>query len=190
MSKLKAIGLAIAMAVAPMMASAAVIQMIDGGVTPVTVGDTLYYAENGINGGADSRVFTLTSVPISQSNLAAEFTTLEFTGLFQGLSIQLTNNLGTFAASLIGPNANNTGDLYGLSTLFNAINGFTQTLSVTWTGINTASNGGNAAGLLIQAVPSAVPVPAAGFLMIGALGGLAALRRRRKTAAPAALAAV
>ena len=32
---------------------------------------------------------------------------------------------------------------------------------------------------------SAVPVPAAGFLLVGALGGLAALRRRKKAAAAA-----
>lgn len=31
-------------------------------------------------------------------------------------------------------------------------------------------------------VPAAVPVPAAGFLLVGALGGLAALRRKRKAA--------
>jgi hypothetical protein len=34
----------------------------------------------------------------------------------------------------------------------------------------------------VSIVPVPVPVPAAGFLLIGALGGLAALRRRRKTA--------
>lgn len=34
----------------------------------------------------------------------------------------------------------------------------------------------------IQIVPAAVPVPAAGFMLFGALGGLAALRRRRATA--------
>lgn len=35
----------------------------------------------------------------------------------------------------------------------------------------------------IAAVPAAVPVPAAGFLLAGALGGLAALRRRKALAA-------
>jgi len=34
----------------------------------------------------------------------------------------------------------------------------------------------------LQSVPAAVPVPAAGLLMIGGLGGLAAVRRRRKAA--------
>ena len=32
----------------------------------------------------------------------------------------------------------------------------------------------------LQYTPSAVPVPAAGFLLFGALGGLAALRRRKQ----------
>ena len=36
------------------------------------------------------------------------------------------------------------------------------------------------ANLYAQKIPSPVPVPAAGLLLLGALGGLAALRRRRK----------
>lgn len=43
-----------------------------------------------------------------------------------------------------------------------------------------ANNDDNHDDLVIRV--SAVPVPAAGFLLFGALGGLAALRRRRKTA--------
>lgn len=39
----------------------------------------------------------------------------------------------------------------------------------------------NSSQNLVNAVPSAVPVPAAGGLLIAGLGGLAALRRRRKS---------
>jgi hypothetical protein len=41
-------------------------------------------------------------------------------------------------------------------------------------------NGLSHANLYGTLTPAAVPIPAAGFLLIGALGGLAALRRRRK----------
>ena len=40
--------------------------------------------------------------------------------------------------------------------------------------------GGASDSFVSSSVPSAVPIPAAGFLLLGALGGLAALRRRRK----------
>lgn len=46
------------------------------------------------------------------------------------------------------------------------------------------NTGGDNIGAVLSSVTlSAVPVPAAGFLLIGALGGLAALRRRRALAA-------
>lgn len=51
------------------------------------------------------------------------------------------------------------------------------TTSGSWT---ISSQGLSHINLYGQLVPATVPVPAAGLLMVGALGGLAALRRRRK----------
>jgi hypothetical protein len=45
-------------------------------------------------------------------------------------------------------------------------------------GLHVRSLAGGASDAFVN-LPSSVPVPAAGFLLIGALGGLAALRRRR-----------
>ena len=63
-------------------------------------------------------------------------------------------------------------------------------VSQTWTFTTTGgvlsfenTGGDNIGAVLSSATLSAVPVPAAGFLLVGALGGLAALRRRKARAA-------
>jgi hypothetical protein len=56
----------------------------------------------------------------------------------------------------------------------------TQFMGVTELFFSSSPDPGNLRIDNVGAAPSAVPVPAAGFLLIGALGGLAALRRRRK----------
>ena len=54
--------------------------------------------------------------------------------------------------------------------------------SVTFTAARTNDGAGFADGALAALEVAPVPLPAAGFLMFGAIGGLAALRRRRKAA--------
>ena len=56
-------------------------------------------------------------------------------------------------------------------------------LSGSWAVINTAARGNqnlSHANVYGNLVPATIPVPAAGFMLVGALAGLAALRRRRK----------
>ena len=48
---------------------------------------------------------------------------------------------------------------------------------------SSQSNGRRNVSFSSTTVPAPVPLPAAGFLLVGALGGLAALRRRKATAA-------
>ena len=59
-----------------------------------------------------------------------------------------------------------------LATVFTAPN-LTQSLVFSWTGSK------NGAGFDVEVAAAVVPVPAAGFLLLGALGGIAALRRRK-----------
>jgi hypothetical protein len=60
------------------------------------------------------------------------------------------------------------------------VNGLSQTLNISWSGILDGEGDDSTASFNIQAVPSEVPVPAAGLLLLGALGGVAGLRRRKK----------
>lgn len=62
----------------------------------------------------------------------------------------------------------------------------TAGLSGTWTTLGLTNKGGNQpeiSHLTLYTTPATVPVPAAGLLLLGALGGLAALRRRKVLAA-------
>ncbi len=73
------------------------------------------------------------------------------------------------------------------TTIANILSGdnSSQTFSFTTSGGNLsfANAGGDNIGAVLSSVElAAVPVPAAGFMLFGALGGLAALRRRRKAA--------
>lgn len=52
-------------------------------------------------------------------------------------------------------------------------------LTISWTGVTASPIGSLVADFQFDAI-SIVPVPASGFLLLGGLGGLAALRRRRK----------
>ena len=70
------------------------------------------------------------------------------------------------------------------SIFFSQLNNYTETLIVSWTGVAPGSRGARSATLSLQGTASPIPVPAAGIFLFSALGGLVAMRRRRKTAAP------
>lgn len=55
-------------------------------------------------------------------------------------------------------------------------------LNISWLSVSGGGNGLSHYTEFGSAPPATVPVPAAGLLLLGALGGLAALRRRRRVA--------
>jgi hypothetical protein len=86
-----------------------------------------------------------------------------------GFTLDLT---GIVNAVLVFKVGNNPGPAYAAFTVDSGlVTGF-------WS--STPLQGGGLSHVSLYGAPAAVPVPAAGFLLIGALGGLAALRRRRK----------
>ncbi len=155
----------------PSMASAVT---LNTGYNTIVVDESYFYTETAITGGG-SRQFVLDASPATLA-LRGEFNTLEFNGLFQGLSVTLTTLMGTTAAVLT-PGVGNS-QVANLDTIFDSVNGLVQTLDIVWTGVT-----GTGAGIQIQANTSAVPVPAGGLLLVSALGGIAALRRRKSAQA-------
>lgn len=175
LTKFKTTLAAIALIALPMMATAAPMQLNEGASTLIELDNTYSYSNTALT-GAGSLTFDLTATPPSQLELKTRFSVLEFTGTFVGLVIQLTTGEGVEFATL----TNTLGDVseFALNTIFNNDRNFTQTLNISWTDVMTGDSA--QAGILIQSTPSAVPVPAAGLLLLSALGGVAALRRRRK----------
>lgn len=175
LTKFKTTLAAVAFIALPMVASAATVTLVNGGTTAIQLGDNYEYQTTVTTTGAGSREFTLTSS--GQVAVASSFVALEFTGVFTNLKYFLVTALGQvdttpgMAGSFVRTSS--------LDTIFDSVNGYTQTLKVTWDGV-ALNNGNTTAQFDIQAVPSEIPVPAAGLLLISALGGVAALRRRRK----------
>ena len=98
---------------------------------------------------------------------------------FVGLSVTLTNASGT---TVIAPTADTAnGSIYDLSTIFDS-GDLSQTITISWTGMKDSRTGGRAF-IGMQIITSApVPLPAGGLLLFAALGGVAALRRRKQAA--------
>lgn len=175
LTKIKTTLATVALCAMPMMASAATVNLVDGGTNTIQLGDNYEYLTTVTTPGAGSREFTLTAS--SEIALASSFVALEFTGVFNNLKYFIVTAAGQINAT--AEVASGPVRSYSLDTIFDSVNGYAQTLKVTWDGVNVKL-GSTTAQFNIQAVPSEVPVPAAGLLLISALGGVAALRRRRK----------
>ena len=154
---------------------------LNGGATATLSGGTVYSSDQPFadipKGGVFGGTFLAAGV------LAGEPATLTFTVPTSYLSFLWgspdTYNTLTFAFADSTTATCNFNDLGGLGTYSpdNAL--ATISTDVAFSSV-TFSSGSNAFEYVIQT--AAVPVPAAGLLLVGALGGLAGLRRRRKAA--------
>ncbi len=150
----------------------------DGGLpTPVNSFGLAFVADG--YGVTDDEITTnrlVESITITFSE-SVKITGFAFLDLFQQLA-----DLGEVAVMSFG-----AGDVELAFDTANAASGYAEltgldirTASVTFTVQRTNDTRGFADGALAAIEVAAVPVPAAGLLMLGGLGGLLALRRRRK----------
>lgn len=147
----------------PMAASAAVVQIADGGTTVLTeFNDDVYEFVVDTNAGDFTHTFTVAGdgegmAEVSLNTLIAPF--------FDGVLVQWIADGKIVAGG---------GDGEVVTTSFVDPGSLTQTLSVTWTDAPADS------GFDGAVVISAVPVPAGLLLMGTALAGFGALRRKQK----------
>ena len=150
------------------------------GSNAIVVDESYNFATAIIPNTAGSLVFNL-DVAAADVPILAEATigTIELSSDFVGLSVTLTNASGT---TVIAPTADTpNGSIYDLSTIFDS-GDLSQTITISWTGMNDSRTGGRAF-IGMQIITSApVPLPAGGLLLFSALGGVAALRRRKQAA--------
>lgn len=175
LKKIAALALAVGLAVASQ-ASAATVALVDGGtVNPVATADTYVYDEilEGA-GGAGSRSFSFvvnaSDAPLPMTAAAAH---LRLTGNLVGAFLSWFDGTTTTTVMLdpiiyYGMPLMWTG---ALQTLFTSPDKLAQTVSIGWTSYRGP--------VQLSLSVAAVPLPAGGLLLIGAMGGLAALRRRK-----------
>lgn len=150
------------------------------GSNAIIVDESYVFATAIVPNSAGSLVFNL-DVAAADAPILAEVAigTVELSSDFVGLSVTLTNAAGT---TVIAPTADTAnGSIYDLSTIFDS-GDLSQTITISWTGVTDARPNGRAL-IGMQIITSApVPLPAGGLLLFAALGGVAALRRRKQAA--------
>jgi len=164
-------------------AQAAVVTLNDGDViSPINANDTYIY-ESTLTGssGAGSVSFDFVATPaqLPLSLGAITINLASFKANISGFYMSLFDGVNTTFATISVQNFGNLGFTFGgaVETAFD--NGLSQTLTIGWDSYNVGSPG----SLQLSVSVAAVPLPAGGLLLIGAIGGLAALRRRKAMAA-------
>jgi len=155
------------LAIAPMTASAAVVNMVPGGSYSLDVQDVYRFGTDAFFGAGDDGgaafgfEFTASNLPQPTVLTTSVNIVGDFTDLVIVWSTDMIIDGGDTAIAIAGFTTTN----------------FTLPVSPMYllTSYSSATNGGE-----IDYRVSAVPVPAAGFLLLGALGGLGMLRRRSK----------
>lgn len=147
-------------------------------VNPINVGTTYQFDEIGkIGSGAGDRTFTFVAdaadTPLPA--MAANFT-LTFGGVFVNPKFSWFDGIDTTFGTIV--TFNNGLVVDELMTTFTDPDRLTQILTFSWDDYSVTSD----AQAQISISVSAVPLPAGGLLLLTALGGVAALRRKRKAA--------
>ena len=148
-------------------ASEAATLIFNGGSSSISYGDG--FTATIINPtGAGSFIHTFTSVA-DPLGVDAQVSVLTITGTFVGMNLSwLDASLATLSSVSVVPFSTT------LATVFTIPN-LTQSVRVSWTSSTPSA-------VAVLGVVAAVPVPAGGLLLLGALGGLTALRRRKMAA--------
>ena len=168
---------ALAAAVVMSFGGAANAATLNTGVNDIALNQVYFYQETMPAGGADSRTFTLNSlIPLNLTGSVVTLT-LKTVNAIINPSVTLKDLLGTVA--LVPVYSSQTSVIYEFDTAFNVINGLSKDLIIGWDAITSTIPDEGGAQFQVQIATSAVPVPAGGLLLLGALGGLAALRRRK-----------
>lgn len=177
-SGMRALAAVVALSLMPVMSNAATIAISDGDlIDPIDVSTTYTFEEQLTgNTGAISRMFTFvadpadTPLPVFAVNL-----TLTGRGTVVGAFMSWFDGANTIFATFedVVLNGSTVGVGAAFTTLFTSPDALTQKLTLGWDSFT-----GNSIQVSTQV--SAVPLPAGGLLLLTALGGLAAARRRRK----------
>lgn len=164
-SRLKYLAVAAVVAMTPLVASAATL-IVDGGTYTIGNAEDEFFGNVDAFGGAGSWtvVFNADADPVT-ADASATIGRIVL-GTFNNLTMSWLG-FGDTVLSTINVAQGST----LLSTVF-TIPDLTQKLVFNWTGSR------NGAGFDVE-VAATVPLPAGGLLLLGALGGIAALRRRK-----------
>ena len=177
LSVLRAAGLATALVLAPLTASAVTLDpsnsLSDGGTYDIFNGPYFFGATFDKNDSAGSYSFTFSNNSTSSLAMAVSIgtilqSTLQFLG---GVTVFWQSGESAFIPD------NRPTDAFNLSTLIAA--GASDVLTLQFGDPSGARNGSANIDLTVDGTPAPVPVPASGLLLIGALGGMALLRRRK-----------
>jgi len=174
--KLRMVGAALAIAVMPLSANALTVLADGGSYTLDAAGAAPFVGNIDAVGGSGTFTSTFTATPTNFGEMSLSVITA-FLDLFDNLKVEWQTTGGTML-SAVDPIPVGTTKLL---TTFDATNS-TQNLVFTWAD-STDTTGQTNGPVGFDFAVSPVPVPAAGFLLLGALGGLGfAGRRRRKVA--------
>jgi hypothetical protein len=165
------------------MAQAATVTLADGDIiNPVDLNTTYRYDSflDGTSGpGSVSFDFVATPAQLPLSLGAITTNLAAFGADIKGFYMSLSDGVNTvFANFRVTPVGNGFFFDSSIQQAFSNPSGLTQTLTFGWDSYD-ATRG----SLQISIAVAAVPLPAGGLLLIGAIGGLAALRRRKALAA-------